>query len=51
MVIWVNCFVLFKRGFFGKKVGADALMDVVVEVVVVETVDVVEAGFFSLFMA
>ena len=46
MVIWVNCFVLFERGFFGKKVGADALMDVVVEVVVVETVDVVEAGFF-----
>ena len=51
MVIWVNCFVLFERGFFGNKVGADPLMDVVVEVIVVETVDVVEVGFFSLFMA
>ena len=46
MVIWVNCFVLLERGFFGKKVGVDVLMDVVVEVVVVQIVDVVQAGFF-----
>ena len=38
MVIWEVCFVLSKRGFLGKMVGMDMLMDVVVEFVVVEAV-------------
>ena len=42
MVIWADCFVLLERGFLGKMVGTDVLMDVVVEVVVVEAVDVVQ---------
>ena len=45
MVIWViwcsDCFVLLERGFLGKMVGTDRLMDVVVGVAVVEAVDVV----------
>ena len=45
MMIWADCFVLLQRGFLGKVVGADVLMDMVVEVVEVEAVDVVEAGF------
>ena len=48
MVIWEDCFVLFERGFLGKMVGADVLMDMV-EVVVVEAVDVVRAGSFVFF--
>ena len=51
MVIWADCFVLLERGFLGKMVGVDVLMDVVVEVVVVEAVDVVQAGFLCLFQA
>ena len=46
MEIWVDCFVLLEHGSLGKKVGADVLMDVLVEVVVVEGLDVVQAGFF-----
>ena len=42
MVIWADCFVLLERGFLGKMVGTDVLMDVVVEVIVVEPVDVVQ---------
>ena len=49
MVIWVDCFVLLEHGFLGKKVGADVLMDVVVEFVVVKGLDVVQAGFFVTF--
>ena len=49
MVIWANCFLLLEHGFLGKMVGADVLMDVVVEVVVVELMNMVQSGFFSLF--
>ena len=43
MVIWANCIILLECGFLDKMVGADVLLDVVVvEVVVVETVDVVQ---------
>ena len=42
-------FLLLERGFLGKMVGADVLMDMVFEVVVVEAVDVVQAGFFVFF--
>ena len=48
-VIWADYFVLLKRGFLGKIVGADVFMDVKVEVVVVATVDVVQEGFFVFF--
>ena len=41
MVIWADCFVLLESCFLGKMVGADMLMDMVIEVVVVEAVDVV----------
>ena len=41
MVSWADCFVLMESCFLGKMVGADMLMDMVVEVVVVEAVDVV----------
>ena len=37
MVIWVDCFLLLERDFLGKMVGTDVVMEVVVEVVVVET--------------
>ena len=40
MVIWAE-FYPFGTSFLGKMVGADMLMDVVVEVFVVETLDVV----------
>ena len=46
MGIWADCFVLSERGFLGKMVGTDVLMSVVPEVVVVEAVDVVQAGSF-----
>ena len=46
MVIWADCFVILKRDFLGKIVGADMLMEVVV---VVEAMDVVQAGFFYIF--
>ena len=49
MMIWSDCFVLLEHGFLGKVVGADVLIDEVVEVVVVEAADVVEAGFFFSF--
>ena len=49
MVTWVVCFVLLDRGFLGNMVAMGMLMDVVVEVVVVEAVDVVQAGFFVFF--
>ena len=51
MVSWADCFVLMESCFLGKMVGADMLMDMVVEVVVVEAVDVVRADFFCLFQA
>ena len=41
MVIWADCFVLLEHGFLGKMVGADVLMDVVVE-----AAEVVQAGLF-----
>ena len=41
--------MLLERSFSGKIVGTDVLMDVVLEVVVVEAVDMVQAGFFFLF--
>ena len=47
MVIWVDCFVLSQCSFLGKVVGADVLMDMMVEAVEVEAVDVVQAGFLS----
>ena len=46
MVIWVDCFLLLESDFRGKMVGTDVVMQVVVEIVVVEAVDVVLAGFF-----
>ena len=52
MVILADYFILLERGFLGKMVGADALMDVVLRVavgVVVETVDVVQVWFFDFF--
>ena len=49
MVIWADCFVVFERDFLGKMVGTDVVMKVVVEVVEVEAVDVVHAGFFVFF--
>ena len=49
MVIWADCFVLLEHGFLGKMVGADVLMDVVVEVVVVEAVNVMQAGLSVFF--
>ena len=49
LVIWVNCFALLEHGFLSKMVGADMLIDVFVEVVVVEAVDVVRAGLFVFF--
>ena len=43
MVIWADCIILLECGFLDRMVGADVLLDVVVvEVVVVETVDVVQ---------
>ena len=49
MAIWANCFVLLECGFLSKMVDVDMLMDVVVELVVVEAMDLVQAGFFCLF--
>ena len=49
MAIWVDCFVLLEYGFLGKEVGADGLMHVVVEIIVVEGLDVVQAGFSVTF--
>ena len=49
MLIWVDCFAILECNFLVKMVGADAVMEVVVEVVVVETVDVVQAGFLAFF--
>ena len=49
MVTWADCFVILEQDFLGNMVGMGMLMDVVVEVVVVEAVDVVQAGFFVFF--
>ena len=49
MAIWVDCFVLLEYGFLGKEVGADGLTHVVVEIIVVEGLDVVQAGFSVTF--
>ena len=46
MVIWADCFLLVERDFLGNMVGTNVVMEVVVEVIVVEAVDVVRAGFF-----
>ena len=50
MMIRVDCFVLLEWGFLGKIIGTDVLMDLVVEVVVVVAVDVMQAGFFYIFL-
>ena len=51
MVIWGDCFILYERGFLDKMVGANVLFGVVVvEIVVVETVDVVQV-WFCVFLA
>ena len=43
MVIWGDCFILLERGFLDKMVGANVLFGVVVvEILVAETVDVVQ---------
>ena len=42
MVVWADCFVLLERGFLGKMIGTDVLVDVVVEIIMVEAVDVVQ---------
>ena len=48
MVIWGDCFILLEWGFLDKMVGTDVLLDmVVVEIIVVETVDVVQVCFFQ----
>ena len=48
MVIWGDCFILLELGFLEKMVGTDVLLDmVVVEIIVVETVDVVQVCFFQ----
>ena len=47
MVIWEDGFVLLERGFLGKMEGADVLMDVVVEVVMVEAWIWCMRGFLS----
>ena len=49
IVIWADYFVLLEHYFLGKVVDADVVMEVVVQVVVAETVDVVLAGFFVFF--
>ena len=50
MLIWADCFILLEGGVLDKIVGVDVLWDVVVvEVVVVETVDVVQVWFFIFF--
>ena len=50
VVIWAYCFILLERDFLGNVVGADVLLDmVVVEVIVVETVDVVQVSCFVFF--
>ena len=46
MMICADRFFLSKRGFLEEMVGTDVLMDVVVEVVAVEAMNVVQAGFF-----
>ena len=47
MVIWGDCFILLEWGFLDKMVGADILLDMlVVDIIVVETVDVVQVRFF-----
>ena len=50
LVIWGNCVILLERGFLDKMVDTDVLLDVVVvEIVVVETVDVMQVWFFDFF--
>ena len=50
IVIWVDHFIFLEWGFLDKMVGADMLLDVVVvEVVVVGTVDVMQVCFFVFF--
>lgn len=44
MVIWENYYVLLERYFLRNMVDAGVVMELVVEVVVVESVDVVQAG-------
>ena len=45
MVIWMD-FLLLEYEFLGKMLGMDMVMELVVEVVLVEAVGVVRAGFF-----
>ena len=44
-----DCFVLLKSDFLGRMVDMDVVMEVVVEVVVVEAVDFMQAGCFVFF--
>ena len=47
IVSWADCLVLLKHDFLGEMVGANVVMEVVAKAVVVETVDVVQAGFLK----
>ena len=47
IVSWADCPVLLKHDFLGEMVGANVVMEVVAKAVVVETVDVVQAGFLK----
>ena len=50
MVLRADCFILLERDFLGNMVGENVLLDMVaVDVVVVETVDVVLVWFFVFF--
>ena len=49
VVIWEVYIVLLDRGFSGKSLGTDMLMDVVVEVIAVEAMDVVQVWFIIFF--
>ena len=46
IVIWVDFFVFLGRNFLGKMVGAEMVIEVVVEVVVGEAVEVMQANYF-----
>ena len=48
-VTWVDCFVLLECNFLMKMVATEMLMEVVAEVVVVESADVLRAGIFVFF--
>ena len=45
-VTWEDCFVLLECNFLMKMVATEIVMEVVAEVVVVESADVLRAGIF-----